>query len=122
MLRQAYSDEEMGRTQCFERHWCLEGGRTSLEDDERSGRPAARVTPSNVEKIHGDRRRTINDNADVVCLSYLSVQVILTSESNIRSVSTKFVPRTERTSNSIKISVSVPLMTHPSYRGSSPVT
>jgi hypothetical protein len=37
MLRQAYGDEAMSRTQCFEWHRRFKVGRTSLEDDERQG-------------------------------------------------------------------------------------
>jgi hypothetical protein len=70
MLWQAYGDEAMSHTQCFEWHRRFKGGRTSLEDGERTGRPSTSVTPENVERIrelvHADRRRTINDIADIV--------------------------------------------------------
>jgi histone-lysine N-methyltransferase SETMAR len=69
----------------------------SLEDDERSGRPSTTITPENVEQIqelvHADHQRTINDTADIVGVSYGSVQTILTSELNMRCVAAKFVPR-----------------------------
>ncbi|PSN51802.1 hypothetical protein C0J52_10895 [Blattella germanica] len=38
MLKEAYGNEAMSRTRCFERHSCFKSGRTSLEDDERPGR------------------------------------------------------------------------------------
>lgn len=41
--------------------------------------------------MHDDCYRTINDNADVVDLSYGPMQVILTSELNMQHVSAKFV-------------------------------
>ncbi|XP_014785597.1 protein GVQW3-like [Octopus bimaculoides] len=64
MLREAYGDESMGRTQCFKWHGRFKTGRTSPVDDERSGRPAMRVTQENVEKssqlVHENGRKTIN--------------------------------------------------------------
>ena len=54
-------------------------------------------TPKNVETIrrlvHEDRRRTIKDNAAIVNVSYGTVQTILTCDSNMHRVGTKFVPR-----------------------------
>jgi hypothetical protein len=97
MLRQAYGDEAMSRTQCFEWYRRFKGGRTSLEDDERSGRPSTSITPENVERIrelvHADRQRMINNTADIVGVSYGSVQTILMLELNMRRVTAKFVPR-----------------------------
>jgi len=64
MIRRAYGNEAMSCARCFEWHACFKRGRTSLEDDERSGRPSTSSTPKNVETIwrlvHEDRRRTIN--------------------------------------------------------------
>jgi hypothetical protein len=95
MLQQAYGDEAMSRMQCFEWYRRFRGGRTSLED-ERSGRPFTSITLENVERIrelvHTDRQRTINDIADIVGVSYGSVQTILMSELNMRRVAAKFVP------------------------------
>jgi hypothetical protein len=100
MLRQAYGVEAMTRTQCFERHRRFEGGRTSLEDDERTGRISTSITRENVgrirEVVHVDRRRMISDIADIVGVSYGSVQIIVTSELNIRRVATKLSPRLQR--------------------------
>ena len=75
----------------------LQEGRTSLEDDERSGRPSTSSTPKNVETIrrlgHEDRRRTIKDIAAIVNVSYGTVQTILTCDLNMHRVAAKFVPR-----------------------------
>jgi histone-lysine N-methyltransferase SETMAR len=97
MLQQVYSDEAMSRTQTFEWHRHFKGGRMSLEDDEQSGRPSTSIILKYVEQIrelvHEDRRRMINDIADIVGVSYGSVQTILTLELNMRHVTAKFVPR-----------------------------
>eukprot|EP00106_Octopus_bimaculoides_P000134 XP_014767576.1 PREDICTED: uncharacterized protein LOC106867265 [Octopus bimaculoides] len=68
------------------------------------------ATIRNVEKIHylvhKDGRRTINDIADVVGLSYGPMQAILTSELNIRRASGMFVPRpltTEQKEQGVKV-------------------
>jgi transposase len=95
MLRHAYSNEAMSRTPFFDWHRRFKGRRRSLKDDERSGRPAMSITPKNVEQIrervHADCRRAINDIADIIDVSYGSVQTILTSELNMRHVAAKFV-------------------------------
>ena len=97
MLRQAYGHEAVGRTQCFEWHRRFESGRSSLEDDEQSGRPPTSITPENVNKIRQlvreDQQRSIEDFANIVGVSYGSVQAILTSELNMRRIAAKFVPR-----------------------------
>ena len=60
----------MNRARCFEWHARFKRGRTSLEDDERSGRPSTSSTPKNVETIrrlvHEDRRTTIKNIAAIV--------------------------------------------------------
>jgi len=97
MIRRAYGNEVMSRARCFEWHARFKRGRTSLEDDERSGRPSTSSTPKNVETIrrlvHEDRRRAIMDIAAIVNVSYGTVQAILTCDSNMHRVGTKFVPR-----------------------------
>ena len=71
-------------------------GRTSLDDDERSGRPSTSSTPKNVETIrrlvYEDRRRIIKDNVTIVNVSYGTVQTILTCDLNMHRVAAKFVP------------------------------
>jgi len=97
MLRRAYGNEAMCRATCFEWHARFKRGRTSLEDDERSGRPSTSSTPKNVETIrwlvHEDRRRTIKEIAAIVNVSYGTVQTILTCDLNMHRVAAKFVPR-----------------------------
>ena len=87
----------MSRARCFEWHARFKRGRTSLEDDERSGRPSTSSTPKNVETIrwlvHEDRPRTIKEIAPIVNVSYGTVQTILTCDLNMHRVAAKFVPR-----------------------------
>ena len=71
-------------------------GRTSLDDDERSGRPSTSSTPKNVETIrrlvHEDRRITIKHIVTIVNASYGTVQTILTCDLNKHRVAAKFIP------------------------------
>jgi transposase len=97
MLRRAYGNEAMCRAMCFEWHARFKRGRTSLEDDERSGRPSTSSTPKNVKTIrwlaHEDRRKTIKEIAAIVNVSYGTVHTILTCDLNMHRVAAKFVPR-----------------------------
>ena len=97
MIRRAYGNEAMSRARCFEWHARFKRGRTSLEDDERSGRTSTNSAPKNVETIrrlvHEDRRRTIKDIATIVNVSYGTEQTILTCDLNMNRVAAKFVLR-----------------------------
>jgi histone-lysine N-methyltransferase SETMAR len=97
MIRRAYGNKAISRARCFEWHACFKKGRTSLKDDERSGRPSTSSPPKNVETIwrlmHEDHRRTIKDIAAIVTVSYGTVQTILTCDLNKDRVAAKFMPR-----------------------------
>jgi hypothetical protein len=97
MIRRTYRNETMNRARCFEWHARFKRGRTSFEEDERSGRTSTSSTPKNVERIprlmHEDRRRTIRYIATIVNVSYETVQTILTCDLNMHRVAAKFVPR-----------------------------
>lgn len=97
MLREAFEEHSLNRTQVFEWYARFKAGRTSLEDDHRSGRPSTSKTDENVEKIrqliHEDRRQTIHDLCTSVGISYGSCQEILTENLGMRRVAAKFVPR-----------------------------
>ncbi|XP_041367081.1 protein GVQW3-like [Gigantopelta aegis] len=86
MRKQAYGNEAMSRR-----------GRTSLEDDERSGQPSTSTTPKNVEEseriVRQDRRITIKEVADIVNMSFGTVHAILTSDLSMHRVAAKFLPR-----------------------------
>jgi hypothetical protein len=76
MLKTAFGDNAMGRTQTFEWFSQFKLGETSVEDSERSGR--TNETAENVRKIvNEDRRNTITEISGRLGLSYGTWQRIL---------------------------------------------
>lgn len=80
-------------------YWVAEfkRGRLSCEDDHRSGRPSTSVTEENVKKVENlilqDRRITIKHLADILKISFGSIQSIVTDSLGFRKVSARWVPR-----------------------------
>ena len=72
-------------------------GRTSVDEDERSGLPSTSTTPGNLAKVHeaiiADRRQTLHDVCGLVGLSYGTVQRVLSDNLNMRRIWARFVPR-----------------------------
>lgn len=72
-------------------------GRSSCEDDQRSGRPSCSVTEEDVKKFENlvleDRRITIKQLAEILKISFGSIQSILTDSLGFRKVSARWVPR-----------------------------
>ena len=68
MLNTAYGDVAMKRTTCFKWHERFKGGRQSIDDDERPGRPSTSTDDSDVNKINtlvrSNRRLTIRELAE----------------------------------------------------------
>jgi hypothetical protein len=97
MLQEAFGDNAMSQSKTFLCYKRFKDGRTSVDHNERSGRPSTSTTPENIrnvrEAILADRRRTIHDVCDIVGLSYGTVQRILADNLNMRRISAKFVPR-----------------------------
>jgi hypothetical protein len=97
MLQEAFGDNAMSQSKTFLWYKRFKEGRTSVDDDERSGRPSTSTTPENIanvrEAILADRRRTIHDVCEIVRLSYGTVKRILADNLNLRRISAKFVPR-----------------------------
>jgi len=76
MLKTAFGDNAMGRTQTFEWFSRFKRGETSVEDSERSGRTNENV--ENVRKIvNEDRRNAITETAGWLGLSYGTCQRVL---------------------------------------------
>lgn len=97
MLQQAYGEEAMSRARCFDWHSRFRNGRTSLDDDERSGRPSTSTSQEMVGEVErmvlNDRRTTINEISNQLEISFGSVQSILTTNLGMHRVAAKFVPR-----------------------------
>ena len=65
MLKTAFGEQAMGRSQTFQWVSQFKAGRNSTDDFERSGRPVSSSTPEMIERvrqiIREDRRRTIDE-------------------------------------------------------------
>jgi hypothetical protein len=81
MLKTAFGDNAMGRTQTFEWFSQFKCGETSAEDSELSDRPLTGSTDENAENVrkifNEDRRNSITEIAGRLCLTYGTWQRIL---------------------------------------------
>ncbi|XP_076623122.1 histone-lysine N-methyltransferase SETMAR-like [Colletes latitarsis] len=72
-------------------------GRTSCQDEHRSGRPNEVTTPEIVKKIHktvlNDRRLKVRELANMVGISKSAVQRILAENLDMRKLCARWVPR-----------------------------
>ena len=72
-------------------------GRSSTQDEARSGRPKTATTEEMIEKVHdivlADRRVKVREIADMVLISKDSVYRILTEELGMRKLCARWVPR-----------------------------
>ena len=97
MIQQCFGDQSLSRTQVFQWHAWYKAGRTSVDDNEHTGRPTSSTTPETVAQIQEiilqDQRRTIRDIAEEVDVGYGTCQRVLTEELGMQSVAAKFVPR-----------------------------
>ena len=68
MFNMAYGEVAMKRTACFKWHERFKGGRQSIDDDERLGRPSTSTDDLGVDKINtvvrANRRLTIRELAE----------------------------------------------------------
>jgi len=97
MLQEAFGDNAMSQNKTFLWYKRFNDGRTSVDDDERSGRQSTSTTPENVanvrEAVVAGRRQTIHGVCEIVGLSCGTVQSILADNLNMRRISARFVPR-----------------------------
>ena len=97
MIQQGFWDQSWSRTQVFQWHTRFKSGRTSVDDDEHTGRPTSCTTPETVARIqqliHQDQHRTIHDIAEEVGVGYGTCQRVLTEEFGMHCIAAKFVPR-----------------------------
>jgi len=97
MVKIAFREEAMGRTQTYEWWNRFKEGRTSVDDDPRSGRPSTSKTDDNVanvrEVIRSNRRLTVREVAEEVSISKTVCHEILTENLGMHRIKAKFVPR-----------------------------
>lgn len=93
----AFGNDAMSVTQIKEWFNRFKDGRTSVESDERPGRPSTSRNPQVVEQvrklIREDRRLTVRELADEVGISHGSADTILLEDLGMRRVAAKFVPK-----------------------------
>ena len=97
LLKQAFGDSCMSRSRTFEWFGRLKNGRTSTDNDDRSGRPSTTTTLSKMAQVRAavnqDHRRTIHDLCAKVGIGYGPCQRIHTKQLNMHRIAAKFVPR-----------------------------
>jgi len=97
ILKTAFGEQAMGRSQTFQWFSRFKAGRTSIDDDERSGRPVSSSAPEMIERvrqiIREDRHRTIDEVSMLVGIIHGTCHKILTEDLKMRRVASKFVPR-----------------------------
>jgi len=97
MLKTAFGEEAMGHSQTFQWFSRFKAGRTSIDNDERSGRQVSSSMPEMIERmrqiIHKDHRRTNDEVSMLVGISHGTCHKILTEDLKMRHVASKFVPR-----------------------------
>jgi transposase len=97
MLKIAFGEEAMCTTQTNEWWKRFKEGRTSVDDDPRSGRPSTSKTDDNVAKVRevlrSNRRLTVRAVAEEVSISKTVCREILTENLGMHRIAAKFVPR-----------------------------
>ena len=96
LLKQAYREERMSHTQCYECFKRFKEGRTSSVKTPRPGQPSTSTDNCYVERvcevIRGNRRLTVQEVAEEMGISIGSCHAILTRKLQMHRVSPKFVP------------------------------
>jgi len=97
MLKTAFGEQATGRSQTFQWFSPFKTGRTSIDDDERSGRPVTSSTPEMIERVRQiickDCRLTIDEVSMLVGINHGTCHKILTEDLKMQRVASKFVPR-----------------------------
>jgi len=97
MLQQAYGEDCLSRTQCYEWYQRFKSGRTSIEDDPKSGRPSSSTGDDHIEKVRSvirkNRHLTIREVSEEVGTCKSSCHTILTEKLKMLRVAAKSVPR-----------------------------
>src|SRR5215469_8516208 len=97
MLQQAYGEDCLSRTQSYEWYQRFKSGRTSIEDDPKSGRPSSSSGDDHIEKVRSvireNRRLTVCEVSEEVGICKSLCHTILTEKLKMHRVAAKFVPR-----------------------------
>ena len=83
MLKTAFGEQTMVRSQTFQWFSQFKAGRTSIDDDERSGRPVSSSTPEMIERVRQiirEDRHTIDEVSMLVGISHGTCHKILTED------------------------------------------
>jgi len=95
MLQQAYGEDCLSCMQCHEWYQRFNSGRTSIEDDPKSGRASTSMDDDYVEKVLTVIRQnchlTLREVAKEVGICKSSCHLILTDKLKMRCVATNFV-------------------------------
>jgi hypothetical protein len=95
-IQQAFGDA-MGVTQIKDWYNRFKNGRTSVDSDQRTGRPSTSRNPNVINKVSSlimeDRRLTVREIANDIGISDGSAHAILTDDFGMRRVAAKFVPK-----------------------------
>ena len=74
MLKTAFGEQATGHSQTLQWFSWFKAGKTSIDDDERSGRPVSSSTPEMIDSVHQiireDRRHTIDEVSMLVGISH----------------------------------------------------
>jgi len=97
MLQQAYGEDCLSRTQCYEWYQRFKSGRTSIEDYPTSGRSSSSTGDDHIEKVRSviseNRRLTIRKVSEEVGIFKSSCHTISTEKLKMHRIAAKFVPR-----------------------------
>lgn len=97
MLRQAYGDDAMDRSNVYRWFGHLKNGRTSIADKLRSGRPVSGRSDGMIVQIADliakDRRMSVRMMAEILGISKDTVHRILTIDLGKRKLSARFIPK-----------------------------
>jgi [histone H3]-lysine36 N-dimethyltransferase SETMAR len=97
MLYRVYGQDTSSRATVFRWHRRFKQRRESVNDNDRTGRPATARTDVNIKAVQDtvrkDRRQTVREIAEIVGISYGTCQAILTENLNMQRVCQHIVPK-----------------------------
>ena len=96
MLKIAFGEEAMCRTQTYEWWKCFTEGRNLVDDDQRSGQPSTSKTDDNAAKVRevicSDRHLTVREVAEEKSILKTVCHEIFTENLGMHRILAKFVP------------------------------